>query len=106
MAALNDVIYGDCRASAIANTLTSFLSIGSSSPPKKKIEYSCGYDPSLFVNQQEIDQYICPICQHVVKEALNVGCGNNHIFCAKCFEIYHDMNRDDDISDNNVLYYG
>ena len=84
MAALNNVIYGDCRSASISSTLSSFLSLGS--PPKKKIEYSCGYDPSLFINQEEIEKYICPICQHVVKEAMNIGCGNNHIFCSKCFD--------------------
>ena len=104
MAALNNVIYGDCRSASISSTLSSFLRLGS--PPKKKIEYSCGYDPSLFINQEEIEKYICPICQHVVKEAMNIGCGNNHIFCSKCFEIYQNMNEEDDISDNNVLYYG
>merc|ERR1712129_447966 len=88
----------------MASTLSSFLSVGTT--PKKKIEYACGYDPSLFVNQRAIEPFICPICQHVVKEALDIGCGNNHIFCTKCFATYRATKSDDDISDNNVLYYG
>eukprot|EP01083_Nonionella_stella_P075317 204692_1 len=103
MSAWNQVIYGDCRS--VSDTLSSFLS-GRNSPrePKEEIVYSCGYDPSLFVDQERVNRYICAICQHVVKDATDIGCGNKHIFCSNCFSIYNDLNRKD--NDNNFVLYG
>ena len=110
MAALNQVIYGDCRS--VCDTLSSFLSVSENEEEdsienEKKTnfdEFSVGYDPSIFIKQEEINKYLCSICQHVLKDAIDIGCGNKHIFCNSCFKIYYDLNYQD--HDNNYVYYG
>merc|ERR1719361_1555054 len=100
MAALNNVIYGDCRA--VSSTLTSFLS--SDSVVEKEVDYEChGHDISLFVDEDRASEYLCPICQLVLKDAIDVGCGNKHYFCSSCFDTYYNLNYQD--YDNNYLYY-
>eukprot|EP01084_Bolivina_argentea_P000252 484_1 len=103
MAAKKQVIYGDCRS--VSNTLSSFLSGNTSDNSSKEYDiYECGYDPSLFINEKEVNKYLCAICQHVVKNAIDCGCGNKHIFCENCFNIYYDLNYND--YDNNFILYG
>eukprot|EP00485_Elphidium_margaritaceum_P007990 CAMPEP_0202702888 /NCGR_PEP_ID=MMETSP1385-20130828/15812_1 /ASSEMBLY_ACC=CAM_ASM_000861 /TAXON_ID=933848 /ORGANISM="Elphidium margaritaceum" /LENGTH=175 /DNA_ID=CAMNT_0049360635 /DNA_START=38 /DNA_END=562 /DNA_ORIENTATION=- len=109
MAALSHVIYGDCRE--VCDTLSSFLksdeeeieaAAGQSS--HNAVLESCGYDPALFLDQEQIQHYLCAICQHVVKDAVEIGCGHRHIFCHGCTVAYYDLMYED--VDNNYVYYG
>lgn len=110
MAALNNVIYGDCRS--VSSTLTSFLCADKESEDGQEnvsenddtLSLFVGYDPSIFLNQTKANEYLCPICQHVLRDAIDVGCGNKHRFCESCIKTYYDMKYED--GDNNFVYYG
>jgi len=109
MAALNQVIYGDCRS--VSDTLSAFLSVGDVKEDEEENlsenneELLCvGYDPSIFINETEINQYLCPICQHVLRDTIDIGCGNKHVFCESCIKTYYDIKYQD--GDNNFCYYG
>jgi len=109
MAALNNVIYGDGRY--VSDTLSSFLNSdkeenSTENEAKEACPETliCGYDPSIFIDEEEANKYICPICQHVLRDAIDIGCGNRHTFCNDCFQTYYNLNYED--YDNNYVYYG
>ena len=53
------VIYGDNRH--IGGTLSNFLG----TPPKKQPEPSCGYDISMFVDEDEANKYLCAMYEYI-----------------------------------------
>ena len=46
------------------------------------------FDPSLFLNQELINQFICPICKGVLIEPAMDLCGCQKLFCKNCLENY------------------
>ena len=43
-----------------------------------------GYDPDLFINENECEKYICAVCLCVMRNACDIGCNEGHNFCDEC----------------------
>jgi len=41
-----------------------------------------GYERELFIDQVTAEDYICPICQDIVRDCVKTSCG--HIYCEQC----------------------
>ena len=73
----------------------------SQQPSKQEISTIAGYDPSMFIKKDEANKYLCTICQHVCQNAIDIGCGNQHIFCSNCIKMYYQYSSNDNNDINN-----
>ena len=45
-------------------------------------------DPSLFLNQESITPFICPVCKFIVSEPTMDNCGCSRLYCKSCIDDY------------------
>jgi len=51
------------------------------------------YLPDQFLDQEEIEQYICGICKHVCDEPVITGCGCQQLYCKICLTYFYMNNK-------------
>ena len=58
-------------------------------------KYTKTIDPKLFINQDFVSQFMCPLCEGVLNEPSMELCGCMKLFCKNCLNQYlkHNNNK-------------
>ena len=82
-------------ATAAAATSSNPSAAPSSASASSAVSLELGYDPTLFVEpaaeSKELEELTCVICSCVVRDPLNLPCGD--LFCRACLERAHSHRR-------------
>jgi len=84
--------------SYLPSTKTKSPSISSFSnlPPKKDIPYIPTknlFQPELFLEQEDIEQFICGICNKICDDPVITGCGCQTLYCKNCLNFFYINNK-------------
>ncbi|KAL8279187.1 hypothetical protein RQP46_008443 [Phenoliferia psychrophenolica] len=47
-----------------------------------------GWDKQRFLPGQDLEAFTCGICQNILRDPIDIGCANEHLFCLECATPY------------------
>ena len=60
---------------------------------KQTQTYNKIFEQSLFIDQNILKSFICPLCQGILDDATLEYCGCMKVYCKNCLKLYREMNK-------------